>query len=234
MTAQRQVTVALVALDALAVFAVFNLVAWGYLWGQRGELLTLELIVPIAIHFLAVYLIDGYNARTDMMSVNYTSQHTIALVAVLLFSLLIIHAIIPGGFALQTSRFVTTFSYLLLIPVTLSYRRVFYAWLLARQQQRYFLFVGSPENCAAFREECRRNRMRQDVLYATVDALMAGGPAPATSTPPCSRASKLSCARWAGCSASSAASTGWNSAARNTSLTCCSFTAACGRWSRWS
>lgn len=184
MTAQRQVTVALVALDALAVFAVFNLVAWGYLWGQRGELLTLELIVPIAIHFLAVYLIDGYNARTDMMSVNYTSQHTIALVAVLLFSLLIIHAIIPGGFALQTSRFVTTFSYLLLIPVTLSYRRVFYAWLLARQQQRYFLFVGSPENCAAFREECRRNRMRQDVLYATVDALMAGGPAPATSTPP--------------------------------------------------
>lgn len=174
MTPQRQVTLALVALDALAVFAVFNLVAWAYLWGQRGEMLALELIVPIAIHFFAVYLIDGYNARTDMMSVNYTSQHTIALVAVLLFSLLLIHAVIPAGFALQTSRFVTTFSYLLLIPVTLSYRRAFYAWLLTQQQQRYFLFVGSPESCAAFREECRRNRMKQEVLYSTVDTLIAG------------------------------------------------------------
>jgi exopolysaccharide biosynthesis polyprenyl glycosylphosphotransferase len=184
MIAQRPVTIALVALDALAVFVTFNLVAWAYLWGQRGEMLALELIVPIAIHFLAVYLIDGYNARTDMMSVNYTSQHTIALIAVLLFSLLLIHAVIPAGFALQTSRFVTTFSYLLLIPVTLSYRRACYAWLLARQQQRYFLFVGSPESCAAFREECRRNRMRQDVLYATVDTLLADATSGGRSAPP--------------------------------------------------
>lgn len=184
MTAHRQVALALVTLDALAVFVTFNIVAWAYLGGQRGDLLTLELIVPIAIHFLAVYLIDGYNPRTDMMSVNYTSLHTISLMAVVLLSLLVIHAVIPAGFALQTSRFVTTFSYLLLIPVTLSYRRAFYAWLLTRQQQRYFLFVGSPESCAAFREECRRNRMKQEVLYATVDTLMSGVSPAGQSAPP--------------------------------------------------
>ncbi len=174
MSPHRQATIALVVLDALAVFVTFNVVAWAYLAGQLSEWLTGSLIVPIAIHFLAVYLIDGYSSRTDMMSVTYTSQHTIALVAVLLFSLLLIHAVIPAGFVLQTSRFVTTFSYLLLIPVTLSYRRMIYARLLARQQQRYFLFVGNPESCAAFRDECQKNHMNQEVLYATVDTLIAG------------------------------------------------------------
>ena len=36
--------------------------------------LTLALVV-------ALYLIDGYKLRTDMLSLDYTSQHTIALLS---------------------------------------------------------------------------------------------------------------------------------------------------------
>lgn len=163
----RTVTFLLVLLDAVAVFAVYNLVAWA--WGvlQWDGVILAPLLLPGLMHFLALYLIDGYSARADMMSVTYTSLHTIALTFVLLFTLLLTYAFIPAGFALQGSRLVITGSCLLLIPVSLSYRRFLYQRERAHKQQRYFMFLGNPESCIAFKEECRQIGMTQAVLYAT-------------------------------------------------------------------
>src|SRR4051812_14130783 len=126
MTQGRTTTFALLVLDSLSVMLAFNLVAWA--WGvvHWHGLLVGPLALPVTMHILGVYLIDGYNPRTDMMSVTYTSLHTIALIFVLLFTLLIAYAVIAPGFALQVSRLVITGTCLLLIPVTLSYRRFFY------------------------------------------------------------------------------------------------------------
>lgn len=186
MTQGRTVALILVLLDALAVLLAFNLM--GYLYGLASwqEPIVLPLLLPMLMHFLAVYLIDGYNPRTDMMSVTYTSQHVIALGAVLMFTLLLTYAVISAGFPLQSSRLVITGACLLLIPLTLSYRRVFYQRLQANKQQRYFLFLGSPESCIAFKEECRKTNMTQSVLYAThaTFARSPGSAPAATSAPP--------------------------------------------------
>jgi exopolysaccharide biosynthesis polyprenyl glycosylphosphotransferase len=128
------------------------------------------LILPILMHVLAVYLIDGYSPRSDMMSVTYTSLHAIALLFVAVLTLLLTYVIIPAGFPLQVSRFVPIASSLLLIPSTLAYRRVFYQRQLAKRHQHYFMFLGSPENCVTFRAECQRSGMTQSVLYATHDS----------------------------------------------------------------
>jgi exopolysaccharide biosynthesis polyprenyl glycosylphosphotransferase len=167
MTKGRTATFALIFLDATAVILAFNLVAWA--WGvvSLANPIVTPMVLPVLMHFLAVYLIDGYNPRTDMMSVTYTSLHSIALMLVLLVTLLLTYAFIPAGFALQVSRMVITVSCVLLIPVTLSYRRVVYQRLQTRKQQRYFMFLGSPESCLAFKEECRKSGMEQSVLYAT-------------------------------------------------------------------
>ena len=181
MTQGRTTTIALVGLDTLAVMIAFNLVA-----GVRGvvhwdSLLLAPLVLPMVMHVLAVYLIDGYSPRTDMMSVTDTSLHAIALLFVLLFTLLLTYAIMPAGFALQVSRLAITGTCLLLIPVTLSYRRFFYQRQLAHKQQRYFMFLGSPESCIAFKEECRKSGMEQAVLYATHATFTRAGAASATS-----------------------------------------------------
>ncbi|HYC69779.1 MAG TPA: exopolysaccharide biosynthesis polyprenyl glycosylphosphotransferase [Opitutaceae bacterium] len=174
MTQGRLTALGLLLLDGVAVVLTFNLVAWLWLRGFGPLHLPIfePLLLPALLHVLGVHLIDGYNPRTDMMSVTYTSHHTIALFAVLLATLLLVHAVIPAGFTLQTSRFVTTMSYVLLIPVTLSYRRVIYRAQKSHQGQHYFLFLGSPEACEAFKEECRKTRMKQGVLYATHEALL--------------------------------------------------------------
>jgi exopolysaccharide biosynthesis polyprenyl glycosylphosphotransferase len=184
MTHGRYATLALVALDALCVFIVFNFVAWTRALTHLEGLLVAPLILPVLMHVLAVYLIDGYNPRTDMMSVTYTSLHTIGLLSVALVTLFLTFVFIPAGFTLQSSRFVLVVSCVLLIPVTLVYRRVLYQRQLARKHQRYFMFLGSPESCVAFREECRRNDMTQSVLYATHNSLTAHRQPGTHSTPP--------------------------------------------------
>src|SRR6186713_862991 len=159
MSQGRYMTMTLVALDALCVFVVFNFVAWTRGIAHWQEPILVALTLPILMHVLAVYLIDGYNPRTDMMSVTYTSLHTIGLMVVALLTLLLTFVFIPAGYSLQASRAVLVVSCLLLIPCTLVYRRVIYQRQLAHKQQRYFMFLGSPESCVAFKEECRRNQM---------------------------------------------------------------------------
>ncbi len=171
-------------LDTLCVFVAFNFVAWTRGIAHVDAPILAPLMLPVLMHVLAVYLIDGYNPRTDMMSVTYTSLHTIALLTVALVTLLLTFVFIPAGFPLQTSRTVLVASCVLLIPTTLVYRRLFYQRQLTHKQQRYFMFLGSPESCIAFKEECRRNHMMQAVLYATHETFVASRPPSAVSTPP--------------------------------------------------
>ena len=186
MTQGRTATLALVLLDVLAVIVAFNFFAWTRGLVHWADPILLPLALPLMMHVLAVYLIDGYNPRTDMMSVTYTSLHSIALIFVLLLTLLLTYAFFFAGFPLQGSRLVITGACLLLIPITLSYRRVFYQRQQARRQQRYFMFLGSPESCVAFKEECRKTGMTQSVLYATHATFARGFTEPGTvvSVPP--------------------------------------------------
>ncbi len=184
MTQGRYAKLMLVALDTLCVFIVFNFVAWTRNAAHLDGIITAPLILPVIMHVLAVHLIDGYNPRTDMMSVTYTSLHTIALLTVAVLTLLLTFVIIPAGFPLQTSRIVLVGSCVLLIPTTLVYRRILYQRQLAQKHQRYFMFLGSPESCIAFKEECRRNQMTQAVLYATHETFVSHRQSSSVSTPP--------------------------------------------------
>lgn len=178
MRSSRKVTIALVLLDALSVVLCFNLVAWarGLIPIEHPIIAALQL--PVVIHFLGVYLIDGYSSRTDMLSVTYASLHVIAQVGVLLTTLLLTYAFIPVGFQLQSSRLVTAVSYLAVIPISLAYRRLFHLRLHAHDQQHFFIFIGNAESCLAFQRECEKNRMSQAVLPVIQTSAAAGADAP--------------------------------------------------------
>ncbi len=167
----KRTALLLMLLDASAVVACFNLIAALYIRGTVPHEVPIlaPLILPLLLFILGAYLIDGYSTRTDMLSLNYTAQHGIALLGVLIATLTLTYVFIPPGFTLQSSRAVISISFLLLIPITLSYRRAIYSRTLVRQNQRYFIFLGSPESCLTFKEECRNNHMQQAVLYATLE-----------------------------------------------------------------
>ncbi|MBA3848446.1 MAG: polyprenyl glycosylphosphotransferase [Opitutus sp.] len=183
MKSSRTVPLLLVLLDAASVIVCFNLVAWTRGMTEPGTWIIAALQLPVAIHFIGVYLIDGYSARTDMLSLTYTSLHIIAQIGVLLTTLLLTFAFAPVEFSLKTSRLVTVVSYLAVIPISLSYRRLLYLRTHAHEGPRYFVFLGSPESCLTFKEECRNHAISQTVLFATLDSFsrppMSVGPAAA-------------------------------------------------------
>jgi exopolysaccharide biosynthesis polyprenyl glycosylphosphotransferase len=166
MIRRRNVAFVLLALDVVLAVVVFNLMSVIRGVPGAGQLLW-PLGLPIATIVFAVYLIEGYRMRTDMLSVDYASQHTIALLGAMLSTLLIVYVFIgpDSEFALQSSRRVILLSFLVLIPITLGYRRVIYLRALAHRVDRNLVFLGDRASCELFRSECEKMRNRQAVIY---------------------------------------------------------------------
>jgi len=163
----RKSTLGLLLLDILAIIGCFN----GALLyrGLIDGIVILPLLIPLFISMTAIYLIDGYKAQTDMMSLEYTSQHSIGLLVALLVTLLLTFAIIPAGYELQSSRAVILLSYLLLIPLTLSYRRITYLRAVKARGVRSIVYVGDVASCLDFQIECQKTGIDQPVVYSIPD-----------------------------------------------------------------
>ena len=159
---------ALLALDLGCLLLVFN--AFRHWWGIGGShWIVWPLLGPFIALVFAIYLIDGYRARTDMMSLDYTSLHSIALTSAMLATLLMTFVVkIPGRDELQSSRGVIAFTYLALIPVTLSYRRLIYRRAANAQGGRCLVFLGDWASCHAFRAECEKIGARQRIVFSVV------------------------------------------------------------------
>ena len=169
MTSNRKQMLLLFALDVLSAILVFNVIA-NYR-GISAHFIVSPLLVPIAALIVAIFLIDGYNGRTDMLSVDYTSLHTIAGLAGMAGSLLITFVFFPYGEQLHSSRAVIAVSFLILIPMTIAYRRMFHLQAAANRGASSFVFLGSRVACHSFREECWRMGLQQPVIDAELGTL---------------------------------------------------------------
>jgi exopolysaccharide biosynthesis polyprenyl glycosylphosphotransferase len=160
----RRTTLAFLLLDIVSATIVFNLV--GYAHHIIGQIIFWPLIAPLAALVFALYLIDGYRARTDMMSLDYANLHWIAVVCAMLATLLLTYVFIPGGYELQSSRAVIALSFLAIIPISLIYRRVLYERGISVRSGNNFVFLGPRASCEAFREECHAMATWQPVIHS--------------------------------------------------------------------
>lgn len=171
MTKRRKIVLLLLGLDILSVLAVFNVVIFfrGVFFAEHFLLAPLS--APLLAVVSAIYLIDGYNPRMDMISLDYTSLHSIALANAMLATLLLTFAVIPSGYELQSSRVVIALSFLVLIPLTLSYRRIAYQAIAVTKGTRSLVFVGDETSCLSFHQECGRIGVTQPVIYCAAGGI---------------------------------------------------------------
>ena len=170
MRSSRLISLALLGLDISA--AVLAFVAVSYLRGLGGggwDYIYALLTVPAVLMALAIYLIEGYKARTDMLSVDYASLHSIALVGAMLCTLLLTFVFFRGGYELQSSRFVIIVSFFALIPLTLGYRRMIYQAATKTREARSLVFLGNRASCEAFLAECRKMGTPHPVIFSVVN-----------------------------------------------------------------
>ncbi len=162
----RALKFVLLGLDLGLTLAVFNAVIQLRGLGAGGTIFFAPLLMPMAALVFALYLIDGYSSQTDMLSVDYLSQHAIAVVGAMLTTLLVTYALIPAGYELQGSRAVIALSFLALAPLTLFYRRTLYLSLLRRREQRSLVFIGDQTSSRDFAAECARLGTTQPLVFA--------------------------------------------------------------------
>src|SRR4051812_33134851 len=104
MTSRRNPALLLAVLDVLCAIAAFNFIAFLRKIDTGNALLLEPLLAPIAMLVFAIYLVEGYRPRTDMLSVDYASQHTIAVFGAMIATLLLAYVFLKPPYELQTSR----------------------------------------------------------------------------------------------------------------------------------
>ncbi len=161
----RLSTLLLLLLDLTSALLAFNLVGFARGVALPGAWIVAPLALPMIVLVAAIYLVQGYRPRTDMLSVDYASQHAIAVTGAMVATLLVTYVIFPGGYELQSSRFVIALSFVALAPLTLSYRRLLYLRTAAHAEARAIVFVGDAASGEAFQNQCRDMGTTQRVIY---------------------------------------------------------------------
>jgi exopolysaccharide biosynthesis polyprenyl glycosylphosphotransferase len=167
----RRTSIFLLASDIASVVLIFNLVIYlrGVMRGAGLEPVAWPLLAPAVVLAVSLYLIDGYGARADMLSLDYASLHLIASFFAALATMLLTFAFISVGFELQSSRAAIILSFGVIGPFTLAYRRVLYERTSVSRGGRNIVFIGEKENFDNFSAECARMGTQMPLLHVAAD-----------------------------------------------------------------
>ena len=166
----RRLSIALLLGDVASVFLAFNAVA-----AMRGlptpySILDWSLLVPVALVLAALALIDGYSSRTDFLSLDYASQHVLAVLAAAIGTVLVTYVVFTEGFSLQQSRIVAAFSFLLIAPLGLGLRRLLALRRAVVLRHHAVVFVGDLDSAETFTAECARVGFNRQIVHAVAGA----------------------------------------------------------------
>ncbi|PTX91087.1 exopolysaccharide biosynthesis polyprenyl glycosylphosphotransferase [Opitutus sp. ER46] len=175
----RITALSLIALDVLTSVVVFNLLSYARGVIEPGAFLLVPLLAPVSALLIAIYLVQGYRSRTDMLSVDYASQHAIAVLIAMVATLLLTYVVLPGDIDLQNSRAVIALSFFALMLFTLGYRRLIYLRSLGAHAGRSLVFVGDAQSFGMFQEECRKMDVHRPIICPD-SALISARAAPAS------------------------------------------------------
>jgi FlaA1/EpsC-like NDP-sugar epimerase len=156
-------TLSVLLVDAVSVLLAFNTVAiLRGISSVQNPLLT-PLLVPGLLLLIALALIDGYNPRTDYLSLDYSSQHLIAVFSATIGTLLFIYVFFHSSSALQQSRLVTLLSFLLVAPSGLMGRRLLAARRATVRRDHAVVFVGDEASATIFAADCKTNHLNREI-----------------------------------------------------------------------
>src|SRR5205814_10661688 len=167
------------------LFALCDLVCWVLLYGFVGymrrdaffvspiEFVLVDCITLIVI-MQALYIVGGYNRNTETRSLTYTTEHILAVTAAWVISSLLIYSAAAYQGDMKPSRGVLLISFILFIPISLLYRRLFRRTVVASVAQRAFLVIGSGELATQFYQTYKQSPNQQQLEFVDNDTARVG------------------------------------------------------------
>lgn len=119
-------------------------------WLQNEFLNLSSLILPPLAVTLTLWLIGGYDRRTDFMGVGYVSEHLIGIFAAAIISTFLAYVFCTFNQAVQPSRAFIPTLIAMFTPSSLYIRRVFGAHLQKQWAKRSILILGADAEAQRF------------------------------------------------------------------------------------
>ena len=176
---------------SLALFSITLLVSDACLWVASllsisailpaliGGVPTLSVIIlPLLCTIGVLYSIQGYNHRTDMHSLEFTSTYLIAMAAAVCLSLIAVYFLGTYGAEIQPRRLLIPLSFVIFTPAALALRRLL-SGKIARLTKRKgaLLVVGSGVDAIEFYRTYRRMNERHAIRFVD-PCIQANAPFP--------------------------------------------------------
>ena len=139
------------------------------------EFVLVDCVVLIVI-VQALYIIGGYNRNTEMRSLTYTTEHILAVAVAAEVSSLLIYSAAAYDAGMKPSRGVLLVSFIVFLPSSLLYRRLFRTHVAASAAQRTFLVVGGGDLARRFYEAYGQSPNRERLEFVDNDATRVGSP----------------------------------------------------------
>src|SRR5947209_5908357 len=140
---------------------VLDLLAWTAVCGLVGYIRTVQFHaaaahspfvgwLELATIVTALFVIGGYDRHTNSQTLDYTTEHILALLGAAAVSFLIIYSAATFDQTMKPSRGVIIISYLAFLPISLGYRRLIHRGVSESTAKRSFLVIGSGKLAAEF------------------------------------------------------------------------------------
>jgi exopolysaccharide biosynthesis polyprenyl glycosylphosphotransferase len=162
----------------MAGLVVFDFLLWPGIYigisegiGDFNRYGTAEVLIPTLISMFALTLVGGYNARSKMRSLAYSSEHVIACFAAFLVSAVAVYLVASFGGAVASSRAIFAGTFLAFGIVSLVVRRAIHASAFASRSSRRLLVISDREGGRRFYKNYLLNGQPQRLhFFAAGDA----------------------------------------------------------------
>ncbi len=166
------------ALDTIAWIVLYGIIT--YMRGDTFYLTRLEFVlidlVQLVVIVQALYIVGGYDRNVDKRTLSYSVEHILAIAAAAVFSAMLIYSAATFDETMKPSRGVLLLSFMLFLPLSLSYRRWIGKYVAATVANRSFLVVGSGEKAAQFYRSYKNSPNRQLLHFVDTAVERIGKP----------------------------------------------------------
>lgn len=157
----------------VGIYGLFSFVRHDFYFTSTFEYAVIDLIQLVVI-IQALFIIGGYNHRTEVRGLAYTAEHVLAMIAALGISSLILYGSATFDKTMKPSRSAVLLSYAFFTPASLLYRRALRTRVAAASANRAFLVIGAGQLAANFYDAYRSSESQQRLEFVDADGTRVG------------------------------------------------------------
>ena len=165
-------------LDVVSWLTIYRVAGWlryDAFYATPFQFFIINLI-QLGVIVTALYFVGGYDRAVEKLTLGYTAEHILAVIAAGVVSAMVIYSAATFDQTMKPSRGVLLLSFAIFLPLSLVYRRLIRQYVVASSAGRSFLVIGGGATAARFYEAYSKSSNGQQLEFVDVNDERVGQP----------------------------------------------------------